>query len=199
MVRRSSHLTVSVSSTVEISIKARKVTVKGPRGQVNKDFSHLPCEIEKLEQGAKKKKGPHLRIRMWFGGYKQACAVNTLKSHINNMIVGVTEGFMYKMRLVYAHFPINTVIPKDGSSVQIKNFLGGKHIKNIDMIKGVTVRNNADVKDELIFEGFDNAAVSLCCARVNQSVNVGDKDERKFLDGIFVSEKTLIAPKEAAE
>jgi len=188
---------VPIPSDVEISIKARKVSVKGPRGQVNKDFSHLPCEIEKVEAGKKKAAGPHLRIRMWFGGYRQACAVNTLKSHINNMIVGVTEGFMYKMRLVYAHFPINTIVPKDGSSVQIKNFLGGKHIKNIDMIKGVTVRNNADVKDELIFEGFDNAAVSLCCARVNQSVNVGDKDERKFLDGIFVSEKCLIAPKDA--
>ena len=30
-------------------------------------------------------------IRIWFGGYKQACAVNTLKSLITNMITGVTE------------------------------------------------------------------------------------------------------------
>ena len=64
------------------------------------------------------------------------------------------------------------------------------------MIPGVVCRLSADVKDELIFEGFDNAAVSLCCARVCQAVNVGDKDERKFLDGIFVSQKCLIEPKE---
>ena len=111
------------------------------------------------------------------------------------MCTGVTEGFVYKMKLVYAHFPINVSIPKDGSSVDLKNFLGGKQIKHIDMIKGVTVRSNADVKDELVFEGFDNAAISLCCSRVCQSVNVGKKDERKFLDGVFVSEKTLICPK----
>jgi len=55
------------------------------------------------------------------------------------------------MKLVYAHFPINTIIPKDESSVQLKNFLGGKHVKHIDMIKGVTVRSNPDVKDELVF------------------------------------------------
>lgn len=162
-----------------------------------RDFSHLNCEIQKTKTGAKGVSGGvYLRIRMWFGGYKQACAVNTLKTHIENMCIGVTEGFMYKMRTVHAHFPINCIIPKDGSCIDVKNFLGGKQVKHVDMLPGVTVRLSADVKDELIFEGFDNAAVSLCCARVCQSVNVGDKDERKFLDGIFVSQKCLIAPKE---
>ena len=101
------------------------------------------------------------------------------------------------MKLVYAHFPINAICAKDESCVDIKNFLGGKQIKHVDMIEGVKVRLNPDVKDELIFTGYDNAAVSLCCARVNQCVRVGKKDERKFLDGIFVSEKSLIAPREA--
>ena len=31
----------------------------------------------------------------------------TRRSHTLNMITGVTKGFEYKMRLVYAHFPIN--------------------------------------------------------------------------------------------
>lgn len=39
----------------------------------------------------KKAKGKHVRIQMWNGAYKQACAVSTIKSHINNMIIGVTE------------------------------------------------------------------------------------------------------------
>merc|ERR1711939_482404 len=62
-----------------------------------------------------KMKGLYVRIQMWNGGYKEACAVTTFKSLISNMIIGVTEGFRYKMRLVHAHFPINTTIPKDGS------------------------------------------------------------------------------------
>merc|ERR1711977_649887 len=108
----------------------------------------------------KKRSGMHIRIRMWFGGYKQACATNTRKS------------------------------------LDVKNFLGGKQIKHIDMIEGVTCAMNPDVKDEIVFKGFDNAALSLCCARVCQSVKVGKKDERKFLDGIFVSNKSVIEARE---
>merc|ERR1719331_2642453 len=38
-----------------------------------------------------KMKGLYVRIQMWNGGYKQACAVTTFKSLINNCIIGVTE------------------------------------------------------------------------------------------------------------
>ena len=100
------------------------------------------------------------------------------------------------MRLVHAHFPINVTIPKDGSSITVKNFLGGKQDKIIQMRAGTTVRNSEDQKGELIFDGIDNQAISLGCSQVKQVCKVGRKDERKFLDGIFVSQKTLIEPKQ---
>ena len=102
------------------------------------------------------------------------------------------------MRLAYSHFPINATAAKDGNSILIKNFLGGKQDKLIVMFGGTKVKNTpADqVKDELVFEGPDNAAVSLCAARVNQVCKTGPKDHRKFLDGIYVSQKTKIEPKE---
>jgi len=74
--------------------------------------------------------------------------------------------------------------------------LGGKQGFLINLHPGCTVTLSKDVKDELIFDGIDNALLSLCCSRVSQVCKIGDKDERKFLDGIFVSEKTLIDPKE---
>ena len=63
----------------------------------------------------------------------------------------------------------------------------------------VTQTPATEVKGELVFEGIDNAALSLCCSQVKQVCKVGRKDERKFLDGIFVSEKTLINPKSTDE
>lgn len=100
------------------------------------------------------------------------------------------------MRLVHAHFPINIAIPKDGSEVTVKNFLGGKQDFTVKMLGGTTVTLSKDVKDELVFDGIDNAALSLGCGQLRGMCRIGRKDERKFLDGIFVSQKTVIDPKD---
>ena len=104
------------------------------------------------------------------------------------MITGVTRGYRYKMRFVYAHFPINVAINKDGKKVEIRNFLGEKRVRHIHMLEGVTVIKSDAQKDEIILEGNDIEAVSTSAAQIYQSVLVRNKDIRKFLDGIYVSE-----------
>ena len=76
---------------MSVKIKARKVTVKGPKGEITKDLSHMPIEMKCMKMSTLKMKGLYVRIRMWNGGYKQACSVTTFKSLISNMIIGVTE------------------------------------------------------------------------------------------------------------
>ena len=88
---RQSKLTPYFFFAVVCKVNARKITISGKRGEVKKDFSHVACELKALKQSEKKRNGNFIRIRIWFGGYKQACAVNTLKSLITNMITGVTE------------------------------------------------------------------------------------------------------------
>lgn len=100
------------------------------------------------------------------------------------------------MKLVYAHFPINAKVDKDNKGVEINNFLGGAHARKIKMQPGVTVTLSEDVKDELVFNGVDNAAISLSCAQISQVCKIGKKDERKFLDGIYVTDKSVKFPKE---
>ncbi|KAB7498661.1 60S ribosomal protein L9 [Armadillidium nasatum] len=108
------------------------------------------------------------------------------------MIKGVTKGFQYKMRAVYAHFPINCVINPEGTQVEIRNFLGEKYIRKVEMAEGVKISTSTKQKDELILEGNDLEAVSQSAASVQQSTTVKKKDIRKFLDGIYVSEKTTV-------
>lgn len=76
---------------VTLSVKTRRVTVKGPKGTMTKDFRHMPVEMSTIQQNTRKRKGTFLNIKMWFGGSKQACSVTTLKSLIRNMITGVTD------------------------------------------------------------------------------------------------------------
>ena len=78
-------------TVVTIKVKARKVVVKGPMGEITKSFKHMPVEMKETEVKTKKMKGKALSITQWFGGYKQSCAVNTFASLIGNMVTGVTK------------------------------------------------------------------------------------------------------------
>jgi large subunit ribosomal protein L9e len=110
------------------------------------------------------------------------------------MITGVTKGFKYKMRFCYAHFPINVNTVKDGAKdiVEIRNFLGERKVRRVELLDGVTYTRTADVKDQIELSGSDITTVSLACAKISQATNVTHKDLRKFLDGIYVSEKGFI-------
>ena len=128
---------------------------------------------------------------MWFGNRETIAAIRTICSHIENMIVGVTKGFKYKMRFCYAHFPINVSSVKDGAIdvVEIRNFLGEKKVRKVPLLEGVKYVRTADVKDQIEISGIDVTKVSLSCAQIAQATLVKNKDIRKFLDGIYVSEK----------
>ena len=103
------------------------------------------------------------------------------------MMVGVTRGFVYKMRFVYSHFPINVTL--NGNTIEIRNFVGERRVRKVKLLDGVKYIRSDDVKDEIQLQGIDITKVSLNAAQIQQNTNIRNKDLRKFLDGIYVSEK----------
>lgn len=100
------------------------------------------------------------------------------------------------MRSVYAHFPINCVSTTNNTVLEIRNFLGEKLIRRVKMADGVTVMNSPKIKDELLIQGNSLDDVSKSAAHIQQSTTVKKKDIRKFLDGLYVSEKTTVVQEE---
>ncbi|KAI9287059.1 ribosomal protein L6, alpha-beta domain-containing protein [Umbelopsis sp. AD052] len=170
---------------VEVTIKSRIVTVKGPRGELTKNLRHLNMEIKAVGEDK-------LKFVVYHGNRKHVACIRTVRSIVNNMITGVTKGFEYKMRYVYAHFPINVIVNDGGKEVEIRNFLGQKVTFRVKMLEGCSVENSSAQKDELIITGNDLDAVSQSAASIQQATAVKNKDIRKFLDGIYVSERNVI-------
>merc|ERR1712174_118753 len=154
---------VTVADGVSVDVKARTVTVKGPRGSITKSFRHLKVEM--------KKTGPHgLLVEKWMASSKDRAAVRT----------------------VCSHFPINCTVVKGGAELEVRNFLGEKFLRRVPMAEGVSVEISKAMKDELYVNGNDIELVSKSAARIQQCTTVKNKDIRKFLDGLYVSEKTTI-------
>lgn len=180
---------VQIPDGVEVTVAARVITVKGPRGVLTREFKHMQVDVQKVNDGKQ------LRVDLWFGTRECVAAIRTICSHIENMITGVVSGFKYKMRFCYAHFPINVNCVKEGdkSIVEIRNFLGEKKVRRVPLLDGVEYVRTGDVKDQIELSGIDITKVSLSCAKIQQSTLVKNKDIRKFLDGIYVSEKGTIS------
>ncbi|KAL5200694.1 hypothetical protein ABZP36_021897 [Zizania latifolia] len=178
--------TMEIPEGVTVQVAAKVVTVEGPRGKLTRNFKHLNLDFQLLEGGRK------MQVDAWFGTRRTMAAIRTAISHVQNLITGVTKGYRYKMRFVYAHFPINASITNSNSAIEIRNFLGEKKVRKVDMLDGVTILRSEKVKDELVLDGNDVELVSRSAALINQKCHVKKKDIRKFLDGIYVSDKGTI-------
>ena len=91
--------------TVKVHIKTRVITVEGPRGKLTKNLNHLNVCFSHPKKDL-------IHIELHHGRRKDVATLRTVRTLINNLIIGVTKGFKYKVRYVYAHFPINVNLEK---------------------------------------------------------------------------------------
>jgi len=175
---------VEIPEGVTVEASSRTVTVKGPKGTLKREFKTVNFAVELRGKRS-------MKVDMWFGNRKQKACLRTVCTHIQNMITGVTKGFTYKMRFAYAHFPINVTLTKEGTNdtVEVRNFLGERRLRRVILHDGVKITRSDAVKDELVLVGNDLEKVSSSAALLHEACLVRNKDIRKFLDGMYVSEK----------
>ena len=169
--------TVSIPENVKIELNGKLITIRGPLGELKKDFSTLPIQLG-INNGK-------IVVRAFWARKFEKALVGTVAAHIRNMIKGVTKGFTYKLKKVYSHFPINVRV-EDGK-VLIENFIGERYPRVAKIIGDVKV----EVKgDDLEVKGISLEDVSQTAANIQQATKIKKKDPRVFLDGIYIYEKT---------
>lgn len=169
--------TVQVPDGVEIKLEGKKITVKGTKGTLSRDFSGVPISIDV--------DGANVRISAKWPRKKEAALVGTLYSHIQNMVGGVQKGFTYKIKIVFSHFPISAKV--QGKSVLIENFTGERRARRAKMVGEVKVKVEAE---DIVVQGLNLEDVSQTAANIEQATRVRRKDPRVFLDGLYVYERS---------
>ena len=170
--------TVSIPDQVSVRVEGRTVKVKGPLGSLQEDLSHLPVSINVNDN--------KVRLETTWPRKREIGMLGTAAAHVRNMLKGVTQGYRYELRTVYAHFPVTVKVDEKAKVLKIENFTGEKTPRYAKIVEGVKV----DVKGEDIsVEGIDLKSVSQTAANIQDSTKIKKKDLRVFLDGIYVSGK----------
>jgi large subunit ribosomal protein L6 len=169
--------TIQIPEDVEVTLEGRKVTVKGAKGTLTRDFSYAPVLIE-ID-------GKAFRIRAEWPRKKESALVGTIFSHVQNMITGVRKGFTYKLKIVFSHFPISVKV-KD-KTLLIENFTGERGARKARIVGNVQIKIQSE---DIIVQGVNLEDVSQTAANIEQATKVKRKDPRVFLDGIYVYERS---------
>ncbi|RLI36900.1 50S ribosomal protein L6 [Candidatus Bathyarchaeota archaeon] len=168
---------VEIPENVKVTVKGRVVEVSGEKGTLVRDFSHAPVSI--------RVEGNTVKVEALWPRKREAALVGTVASHIENMITGVTEGFTYKLKIVYSHFPISVKV--EGDKVLIGNFVGERGFRVAKIVGDAKVSIEGD---DVIVKGINIEDVGQTAANIEQATKVKNKDPRVFLDGIYIYEKS---------
>lgn len=118
---------------------------------------------------------------------REVALVGTALAHIRNMIRGVAKGYTYKLKIVYAHFPVTVKVQDKERKLTIENFTGEKTPRRVRIVGSAKVKV---VSDELHVQGNSLSDVSQTAANIQTATKIKEKDQRVFLDGIYIFEKS---------
>lgn len=164
---------VEIPDGIEVALKGNEISVKGPKGELRRNVSMRNIR-HSMEKGVLKLSSENGKKAM----------LGTVTAHIKNMVHGVKEGFEYKLKICYAHFPINVSIA--GNKVIIKNFIGEKKDREAKIIPGVKV----DIKgQDITVSGTSIEEVGQTAANIELATRVTGRDVRVFSDGIYITKK----------
>ncbi len=168
--------TAEIPDGVTVSKDGTRVVVTGPKGTLTRDMRFPGIEIE-IADGMVTVSTGVTRKRI-------VAMVGTLASHIRNMCKGVNDGYEYRMKVVFSHFPIQLKL--QGSTLVIDNFLGEKQSRFARIEPGVTAQVG---NDAVTLSGIDKEKVGNSAANIEHATRIRNRDPRVFQDGIYIVER----------
>ena len=164
----------SILQNVDVEITGNKVKVSGQKGSLERIFKAL--RGVKIEKGDGKVKVSSESERR-----KTKALVGTVAAHIRNMMNGVINGYTYRMKVIYSHFPIT--VKQENGKVLVNNFLG-ERVPRVAKIYG-----DAKVKidgADITITGVSLEDVGLTASNIEQATRIRARDRKVFQDGVWL-------------
>ncbi|WP_235738456.1 50S ribosomal protein L6 [Nocardioides alcanivorans] len=146
-------LPIAVPSGVDVQIVDGLVTVKGPKGTLNHQVAS-PIVVERSDEGTLEVKRPD--------DERESRSLHGLtRTLINNMVVGVTDGFEKKLEIVGVGY---RVLSKGPAELEFQ--LGYSHPIHLKAPEGITFSVESPTK--LAVAGIDKQLVGEVAANIRK-------------------------------
>lgn len=167
---------VRIPDGVKVQLDGTTLKVTGPKGQLERSirFPQVTLNID----------GKEVVIATESRKKEITAMVGTFEAHTKNMCRGVLDGFEYRMKVVYSHFPIQLKL--QGNKLEISNFLGEKKARYAKIEPGVSTKV---ASDEVVLSGINRELVGTTAANIEHATHIRNRDPRVFQDGIFIIQR----------
>ena len=167
---------VAFPKGVKVSASDGEVTVQGPQGTLTRAFRHPRVTVEV--------RGDSVHLSTERPSKREKAMMGTFAAHLRNMARGVTQGFEYRMKIVYSHFPMRASVKED--RVVIENFLGERYPRFASIVGKTGVAVKGDI---IVLTGADREDVGQTAANIERATKIKGYDPRIFQDGIYITSK----------
>jgi large subunit ribosomal protein L6 len=168
---------IPIPENVKAEIRDNVIIVEGRLGKLEKNIMKIPVVVVIQDK--------NIIIRPHGKRKKDLAITNTTRSIIRNMITGVEKGFTYKLKIVSAHFPMSVKLK--GDKVNIENYFGERSPRTSQIVGKAT--KVTVVGEDVLVQGPSLEDVSQTAANIELSTKMKGKDQRVFLDGLYIYSK----------
>ncbi len=169
---------IELKAGVTATLTKDTLNVKGSKGDVTRTFSHPKVSISM--------EGNKIVLLAPKATRREKTIICSFESHITNMVEGVQEPYIYKLKICSGHFPMNVSV--SGNEVIIKNFLGEAVPRRVEIVKGAQVKINGE---EIVVTSPDVEVAGQTAANIESACRITNRDRRIFQDGCYITEKAV--------
>jgi large subunit ribosomal protein L6 len=141
---------ITVPSGVDVTLTGRTISVKGPKGQLSRE---IPGQIIVRQEG------DQLLVERPDDARENRAMHGLTRSLVNNMVVGVTEGFKRQLDIVGVGYRAEAQGPN-----ALKLALGFSHPVNVKAPEGISFE--VPTATQIVVSGIDKEVVGQVAANI---------------------------------
>lgn len=167
---------LELGNGVSAVLKEDTLTVKGPKGEVSREFRSSSVKIAIIPG--------KVVLEVKKGTKREKTIIGTFEAHIANMIKGVQEQHAYLLKICSGHFPMNVSVA--GKEFVVKNFLGEVVPRKVGIVPGVDVKVTGN---DITVSSPNKELAGLMASRIENLCRITNRDRRIFQDGCYITQK----------